>query len=198
MSDEITVPIDDLRDLFMGALVFTSKDAARPVLGYVQLIVADSQLKATATDSYGAIEGTLSNVSGSLSALVHRDDITKVVSALKGYKTGHVTISLQGSAHVCFTLPDSTMTLNNTDLQFPNLEGIKPSGNPVGVEVVGINVAHLVRLGKVPTTKVGRGHPVPTVFRFYGALKPFIVTVPHPEISWEIVLMPIKHDKSRP
>jgi DNA polymerase III sliding clamp (beta) subunit (PCNA family) len=78
---------EDLRNLLLGALVAVCKDSSLPVLNGVQLTMKEGVLTASSTDRYRLITGTLGVLEvergEDFTALIHRDDVKRIVNALK-------------------------------------------------------------------------------------------------------------------
>lgn len=177
----------ELAGAFADALLFTSKDQARPILCAVRIVGNGAELELCATDSYRLGWRTLpSAITGT--AYVSRDELGAIVKHLTAYAKSHRGCGDTGADLVTLTLnEDKSLTVVAGALSvttpawdsgdFPNVESLDTNNNEDedGAGAFGVNPTFFADLAKLSAVKADR---VPVVItRGSTNLKPVRFTV---------------------
>jgi hypothetical protein len=193
----VTLPSSVLRDLLAGAVVCAARDATTPVLECVRLTWDGTDVKADSTDRYRMVEGTYgaAESTGPASVLLDRRDVERAIQFLpkapRHGKAPDVVVGLDDRQRLTFEMDDATrgIPVAAPDREFPKIEGLWPSGEPVPTAQVGLDPGRTAGMSKVPLD----GKTTPWRWTFYGEAKPVLVTAPGPGgIAWRWVIMPIR------
>lgn len=187
----LTLPAPVLRDLLAGASVCVARDVTMPALECVRLTWDGADVKADSTDRYRMVEGTYgaAESTGPASILLDRRDVDAVVKFLpKHGPLVTVTVDERGFA-VNLAGSVRTVPVATPEREFPAIEPLWPSSEPVPTVQVGLDPGRTAGMVKVPL----ESKTTPWRWTFYGETKPVLVTAPGPAgIAWRWVIMPIR------
>lgn len=190
-SASLTLPAPVLRDLLTGALVCAARDATTPVLECVRLAWDGATVKVDSTDRYRMVEGTYGAAESTepASILLDRRDVDAVVKFLpKHGPLVTVTVDERGFA-VNLAGSVRTVPVATPEREFPKVESLWPTGEPVPTAQIGLDPGRTAGMGKVPL----ESKTTPWRWTFYGPGKPTLVTAPGPGgIAWRWIIMPVR------
>lgn len=166
---DVNCSAQSLARVLGNAVLFVGKDATRPALTAVQIVVSDGKITATGCDSYAlgidslAVDG-IDGIEASI--LVVASELSSVIKALAKWKyqaemrvaDGTLTLSVDGAS----------WSLRGLDAQYPDVARIMPEESsfaPLSGWTVGINPLVFATLAKVQSVR-GRtkgSYGVPTI-----------------------------------
>ena len=192
----LTLSAPILRDLLAGASVCTARDMTTSVFECVRLSWDGADVKADSTDRYRMVEGTYRGAAttGAATVLLDRRDVERAVAFLpKAPRRGAppvVVVTIDDRQRLTFEMDDATrgIPIATPDREFPAVERLWPSGEPVPTAQVGLNPGQTAGMVKVPL----ESKTTPWRWTFYGEAKPVLVTAPGPGgIAWRWIIMPV-------
>lgn len=194
---EITISAETLRDALTGASVATSKDKNLPAFTCVKVTPTPSGLELAGTDCFMLVAGEI-RPQGDVSTwqefdtLLDADTVKRFITALKDALKAH-----KHGLIVKLVLEDNTITLtglgNGASVSsgvaygdFPRYASLFPDTfSEIGS--IYLNPELFARVAKIPTVKDGQ-----VGFKFAGSVKPVTVVVPHDNVTWRVILMPLR------
>jgi DNA polymerase III sliding clamp (beta) subunit (PCNA family) len=190
----IIIPAPALDDLLGGALLAAGKDTSMPQLATVLLESAAGIVTAVASDRYRLHVGTIVQADASAGdfprTLITRQDATAIKSLIKPHLTRSinpaVTISLAGDWVTVRTI-DGEIKFRAYDAKFPEYKNLIPTEFAPADEI-GVNPKFLADMAKIPGLDKSR----PLIIRTSGSKKPLLATVETDNVSWQLLLMPMR------
>jgi DNA polymerase III sliding clamp (beta) subunit (PCNA family) len=195
--NEIILPAAVLRDALTGASVATSKDQTLPAFTCVKVTPTPSGIEFAGTDRYMLVAGEI-RPDGDVSTwqefdtLLDADTVKRFITALKDALKTHklgliVKLVLDGSTITLTGLGNGASVSSGVARgDFPRYASLFPDTFSE-IESICLNPELFARVAKIPTVKDGQNE-----FKFAGSVKPVTVVVPHDNIEWRVIIMPIR------
>ena len=200
---EIILPADIARDLLTGAAIAAHSDGAMPSINAIALSVAGGELRIAATDRFRLLAGSLAYDDDSAlmdQILIPLDGAKRIISTLKALPKRLIikptlTLTRAGdilTAAINAGLDNSstiTISLNaRGERDFPPYAHLFPADS-VPMAGLSFNPALLADFAKVPNN-LAKGSQL--IVTLHGENKPVSVTIPHDQIKWRGLLMPMR------
>lgn len=192
---KIIITAPELDDLLGGALLAAGKDSDKiPQLATVGIQSIDGTITAVATDRYRLHVGTIvqgeDNAGDFPMTMITRKDITAIKSLIKPHLSSSinpaVTIAIAGEWVTVRTI-DGEIKIRAYDGKFPPYAHLIPSEfSPA--DNIGVNPKFLADMAKIPGLDKSR----PLILRSSGAMKPLLATLETDNVSWQLLLMPMR------
>ena len=132
MDDEqsVTISHDALSDMCAIACQAAGKDASRPILTGVHIVVSDDKVRAEATDSYRLVSVEMQG-QGSFDAVIPAQSLRYAV----GMMSGDIAIHTD-SMRVCISSNNVTYVTRCLEGAFPNVKGLMPTNHATELRFV--------------------------------------------------------------
>ena len=195
--NEIILPAAVLRDALTGASVATSKDQTLPAFTCVKVTPTPSGIEFAGTDRYMLVAGEI-RPDGDVSTwqefdtLLDADTVKRFITALKDALKTHklgliVKLVLDGSTITLTGLGNGASVSSGVARgDFPRYASLFPDTFSE-IESICLNPELFARVAKIPARK----DPL-IEFKFAGSVKPVTVVVPHDNIEWRVIIMPLR------
>ena len=195
----ISLPVFDFRDLIEGALVCVSDDDLLPTINSILLQSDGTTVTAAATDRYRLLRGTIESHTDHLRPTMIRADHVKAILALikkqakrfSGFPDLRVSLSRLG-AEVTFTIKDEGLIFPAHGGEFPPISHLFAIREANPIAEIDINGNLLQSFAKVPGNVGGRVGLKFTKDDKGAAMSPIEITLEHPTIKWQALLMPMR------
>jgi DNA polymerase III sliding clamp (beta) subunit (PCNA family) len=186
----VTVKACDLLDLISGAAIAAHSKSDLPGLSGVYLKSEGGKLTAFATDRYRLLVGELAGEGELSNSLIPLADIKRIITALKALTKpdlGREIVSLTRAGDILtVAIKGSTLSVNIPEGNCPPYEHLFTS-EPASISEIHLNADFIAAFAKVPG-----GGKAGQRFIFTGDRKPIKVLIPHDNINWRGLLMPMR------
>lgn len=197
LTDTVTLQLGHAVELLEGAMSHAHPKSDLPILNTVKINGGEGELKATATDRYRLIEGTVEAEGNLTDTIILLSDIKRVLSLLKGegkrMESLPVTISRTGDM-VSVSVRGNAITLNAMQATYPDtVKFLEDASEPVAVRELAFNPAFMSDYAKIAS----RGSKSPVAVRLVvtGDRKPIKVIFTENsarKVEWRAILMPMR------
>jgi DNA polymerase III sliding clamp (beta) subunit (PCNA family) len=186
----VTVKACDLLDLISGAAIAAHSKSDLKLLNGVYLKSEGGTLTAFATDRYRLLVGELAGEGELSNSLIPLADIKRIITALKALTKpdlGREVVSLTRAGDILtVAIKGSTLSVNIPEGNCPPYEHLFTS-EPAAISEIHLNADFIAAFAKVPG-----GGKAGQRFIFTGDRKPIKVLIPHDNINWRGLLMPMR------
>ena len=194
----VAVKASDLLDLISGAAIAAHSKSDLESLNGVYLKSEGGTLTAFATDRYRLLVGELAGEGELSNSLIPLADIKRIITALKALTKpdlGREVVSLTRAGDILtVAIKGSTLTANIPEGNCPPYEHLFTS-EPAAISEIHLNADFIAAFAKVPG-----GGKAGQRFIFTGSdtvagkviVKPIKVLIPHDNIKWRGLLMPMR------
>jgi DNA polymerase III sliding clamp (beta) subunit (PCNA family) len=187
----VSVKASDLLDLLTGAAIAAHPKSDLESLNGVRLEIKGGKLVAFATDRYRLLVGELESEGELTNSLIPLADIKRIVTALKALDKADLSrelVSLTRAGDILtVAIKGSTLTVIIPEGQTPPPYEHLFTGEPAAISEIQLNADYLAAFAKVPG-----GGKAGQRFTFTGERKPIKVMIPHDNINWRGLLMPMR------
>jgi DNA polymerase III sliding clamp (beta) subunit (PCNA family) len=187
----VSVKASDLLDLLTGAAIAAHPKSDLESLNGVRLEIKGDKLVAFATDRYRLLVGELESEGELTNSLIPLADIKRIVTALKALDKADLSrelVSLTRAGDILtVAIKGSTLTVIIPEGQTPPPYEHLFTGEPAAISEIQLNADYLAAFAKVPG-----GGKAGQRFTFTGERKPIKVMIPHDNINWRGLLMPMR------
>ena len=187
----VSVKASDLLDLLTGAAIAAHPKSDLESLNGVRLEIKGDKLVAFATDRYRLLVGELESEGELTNSLIPLADIKRINAALKALSKVDLSrevVSLTRAGDILtVAIKGSTLTVIIPEGQTPPPYEHLFTGEPAAISEIQLNADYLAAFAKVPG-----GGKAGQRFTFTGERKPIKVMIPHDNINWRGLLMPMR------
>jgi DNA polymerase III sliding clamp (beta) subunit (PCNA family) len=187
----VLVKASDLLDLLTGAAIAAHPKSDLESLNGVRLEIKGDKLVAFATDRYRLLVGELESEGELTNSLIPLADIKRINAALKALDKAELSrevVSLTRAGDILtVAIKGSTLTVIIPEGQTPPPYEHLFTGEPAAISEIQLNADYLAAFAKVPG-----GGKAGQRFTFTGERKPIKVMIPHDNINWRGLLMPMR------
>jgi hypothetical protein len=187
----VSVKANDLLDLLTGAAIAAHPKSDLESLNGVRLEIKGDKLVAFATDRYRLLVGELESEGELTNSLIPLADIKRITAALKALSKVDLSrevVSLTRAGDILtVAIKGSTLTVIIPEGQTPPPYEHLFTGEPAAISEIQLNADYLAAFAKVPG-----GGKAGQRFTFTGERKPIKVMIPHDNINWRGLLMPMR------
>ena len=187
----VSVKASDLLDLLTGAAIAAHPKSDLESLNGVRLEIKGDKLVAFATDRYRLLVGELESEGELTNSLIPLADIKRINAALKALDKADLSrelVSLTRAGDILtVAIKGSTLTVIIPEGQTPPPYEHLFTGEPAAISEIQLNADYLAAFAKVPG-----GGKAGQRFTFTGERKPIKVMIPHDNINWRGLLMPMR------
>ena len=187
----VSVKASDLLDLLTGAAIAAHPKSDLESLNGVRLEIKGDKLVAFATDRYRLLVGELESEGELTNSLIPLADIKRINAALKALDKAELSrevVSLTRAGDILtVAIKGSTLTVIIPEGQTPPPYEHLFTGEPAAISEIQLNADYLAAFAKVPG-----GGKAGQRFTFTGERKPIKVMIPHDNINWRGLLMPMR------
>jgi len=187
----VSVKASDLLDLLTGAAIAAHPKSDLESLNGVRLEIKGGKLVAFATDRYRLLVGELESEGELTNSLIPLADIKRINAALKALNKAELSrevVSLTRAGDILtVAIKGSTLTVIIPEGQTPPPYEHLFTGEPAAISEIQLNADYLAAFAKVPG-----GGKAGQRFTFTGERKPIKVMIPHDNINWRGLLMPMR------
>jgi DNA polymerase III sliding clamp (beta) subunit (PCNA family) len=187
----VSVKANDLLDLLTGAAIAAHPKSDLESLNGVRLEIKGDKLVAFATDRYRLLVGELESEGELTNSLIPLADIKRIITALKALDKADLSrelVSLTRAGDILtVAIKGSTLTVIIPEGQTPPPYEHLFTGEPAAISEIQLNADYLAAFAKVPG-----GGKAGQRFTFTGERKPIKVMIPHDNINWRGLLMPMR------
>jgi len=197
----VTAKASDIADLLTGASVAADKGKnAVDTLAAVYLSATGGTITAAASDRYRLIAGEMAGEGESeLSpSAIRLSDVKNILAAIKGEsgdkwgtKPYYEITFTRAADSLSVAIGGTSLTIQLGTGVFPPYKHLIPS-DIVAVEGISFNPAYMADFNKVPCSNMAG---TMLTMEFSGDRKPIKVTIPHDNITWQALLMPMRVNK---